>query len=159
MQAQKLAISQPSLDAKYVKRSQLKNYLPPGIIKLEAKRRAVDASSSIKQKQQQQQQQQPTSDTATTTTVTTTTSETVTPKADSSLLPPPAVPPLVPSTSKPITTTTITTEVHLLKNESNDSFMFMLPDETPVADSKQTSNVNNSHSKRNFNILLLILLE
>lgn len=143
MQAQKLAISQPTLDAKYVKRSQLKNYLPPGIIKLEAKRRAVDAS--IKQ-----QQQQPTSDTATTTTVTTTTSETVAPKAESSLLPPPAVPPLEPSTSKPITTTTITTEVHLLKNESKDSFVFMLPDETPVADSKQTSNVNNSHSKCDF---------
>lgn len=96
LHAQKLAIQQPSLDAQYVKRSQLRQYLPSSILKLER-------PSSKRTEQQQPQHPQ---STGVPTTSTTSNDET---------------------TASTTTDETKTShhQVHLLKNESKDSFVMI----------------------------------
>jgi hypothetical protein len=118
MQAQKLAISQPSLDAKYVKRKELKKYLPAHIIKLEAtskKRSLTDQVGEVAKDQSPLPQEQ---------------SPSLPSKDDET------------STTKSVTTTTTTSttipNVTLLKNESKDSFI-LFQSEDMAANKRKTS--------------------
>lgn len=47
MQAQKLGIAQPFLDAKYVKKAHLKKYLPLNILKIEPKPMKVNYKNNL----------------------------------------------------------------------------------------------------------------
>lgn len=150
MQAQKLAIAQPTLDAKYVKRKELKKYLPANILKIETKKRSDQGVTKLSPQQ--------------------TSSTTVLTSPDSSMSVSDVVSPesiknlgdLKEATdeSSQIQTNLEAPSVKLLKNESKDNFI-LFEDTSDLKSRKlnisnSTTSLNNNNNK-NSNTKLGIL--
>lgn len=156
MAAQKLNISRPSLDAKYVKRAHLENFLPQSILKLKSKKqpkpnaqtidkqatkRPLETNSTIDEDQVQSRKQKLVESSNNAEEVASTSPQ----KSSSKIDPPIEVP---------------SNHVTLLKNESKDSFLLYqnLTDPAVVNNASNQNSIQPStiiQSKKYINTLLM----